>query len=62
MSGRQRDNSASAAAFKDEFGIVYSAMLHRHCTYVECGSHIIKRRTVNCRTEPNDPAGEYAAT
>src|SRR5215472_18278352 len=42
---RCRLMSSAPAAQGQEFGIVHSGMLHRHCTYVECCSHIRKRPT-----------------
>src|SRR5262245_66508294 len=45
-----------------EFGIVHSGMLHRHCTYVEYCSHVVSAGPSTVRTERNEirPRGHAA--
>src|SRR5262249_29131697 len=54
---------ASGPAVKgQEFGIVHLGMLHGHCTYVECCSHVLRAEPSTVRTERNEirPRGHAA--
>src|SRR5262249_44768691 len=50
--------AVSPAVQAQEFGIVHSGMIHRHCTYVECFSLVMGRRPVNCPKKRNEPGRE----